>query len=106
MVKITDIRIKIKPDHHGIYATATIVLDHALCIRGLRIVKGRKGAFIGMPSYRKSSGKLFDYCFPINQATRNYLTEEIIKAFTNQFPDISPDLKVYSTQSVTLSNSD
>ena len=98
MIKITDIKIYPKPDHPGIHATVTIVINQAFCIRGLRIVRGKKGVFIGMPCQWDIGGKgPIDHCYPINQDTREYITRKIMEAFSEQYPELVKGVKVYST---------
>jgi stage V sporulation protein G len=44
-------------------------------VKNLRVVKGDKGIFIGMPSNKKKSGEYVDIFFPITQEARDRITD-------------------------------
>ena len=64
-------------------------------IKNIRIVKGRKGVFLGMPSNKNKRGEYVDIFFPINQQARNELTKLIFEEFQSKFPDLVKDVTVY-----------
>ena len=57
-------------------------------IRHIRIVKGAKGVFLGMPSARGDNpGQYIDIIFPIRQEIRAELTRLVIDEFRKKFPN-------------------
>jgi stage V sporulation protein G len=50
-------------------------------VKNLRIVKGEKGIFIGMPSNKRKNGEFIDLFFPITQDARDLITDAIIDKY-------------------------
>lgn len=61
---------------------ARVTLDDELVLTGIKILKGSKGLFIGMPSqYSAAQDEYFDIYFPITADFREELQEEILAAY-------------------------
>lgn len=82
--KITDVKIfKIK-QRGALLGYANIVLNNSFIIRGIKILESEKnGRFVAMPSRRLREEKRAyrDLCHPINQETREIITETIFNAY-------------------------
>jgi len=79
-IEVTGVRInKVNSDKCLAYAQVTI--NDGICIRDIRLLNGKNGRFIGMPSKKGTDGKYRDYVFPINSDVRKLLTEAIIKEY-------------------------
>ena len=64
-----DVRIhSIKPNE-SIKGTASVNINGAFAIRGVKIIEGSNGLFVSMPSY-KVGNEYKDICFPITQECR------------------------------------
>lgn len=79
-MNITEIRISLH-DHNKLKAFASVTVDDCFVIRGLKVIKGAKGMFIAMPSRKRPDGTYQDIAHPINSETRNWMEEEILKAY-------------------------
>ncbi len=67
-------------------------------IKNIRIVKGRKGVFLGMPSNKNKKGEYVDIFFPTNQESREYLTHLIVSQFQAEYPELMEGIGIYSVQ--------
>jgi stage V sporulation protein G len=63
---------------------ASIVIDDCIAITGVKIIEGRKRAFLQMPNARKKSGKFFDLAFPISSEVRNHIEKTILEEYGRQ----------------------
>ena len=79
-MEITEIRISLRDDNK-LKAFASITLDNCFVIRGLKIIEGAKGVFVAMPSRKRPDGTYQDVAHPINNSTRDWMEEQIIKAY-------------------------
>ena len=59
---------------------ASVNINGAFAIRGVKIVEGSNGLFVSMPSY-KSGNEYKDICFPITQECREQLNRAVIGAY-------------------------
>ncbi len=75
-VKIGDIRENANPK-----AYATAVLDNCFVVSGIRILNGKHGDFVAMPSYKNSKGDYTDYCHPITKEFKKEFDSAILEVF-------------------------
>ncbi len=78
---ITEVRIFPKENLGKTLAFANITIMDQFVVKNLRVVKGDKGIFIGMPSNKKKNGEYVDIFFPITQESREKITDLIVKKY-------------------------
>lgn len=76
-IKVTNIALQ---NEENLLARANIVLNDCLAIRGVKIVNGKHGAFISMPSYQ-ANGRFVEVCFPTTSEFRQQLHDSVIGAY-------------------------
>ena len=82
-MNITEIRITLRDDNK-LKGFASITLDDAFVIRGLKIIEGASGPFIAMPSRKRRDGTFQDIAHPINMETREWMEGLIIAAYKQE----------------------
>lgn len=87
MIEVTEVNVyPIKKKIEGSYvvAFAKVTLNDELIVNGIRIVKGKKGPFLGFPQeYNKNEGRGYDICFPISLRLRLHISEKVIAVWDN-----------------------
>lgn len=78
---ITEVRIFPKDNLGKTLAFANITIMDQFVVKNLRVVKGDKGIFIGMPSNKKKNGEYVDIFFPITQDAREKITQIIVDKY-------------------------
>jgi len=61
-------------------AFADISIGHFV-VKGLRIVEGKKGLFLSMPSEKSKDGKWYETFFPATKEAREVLNELVLTAY-------------------------
>lgn len=79
-MRITDIRV-FPVREEKLKAFVSIVLDECFMINDIKVIKGKEGYFISMPSRRKRTGKFKDIAHPLNNETRQAMEKEILAAY-------------------------
>ena len=79
-MRITEIRVSLLGDKE-LKAFISIVLDGCFVVRGLKIVKGKHGLFVAMPSRRRREGGYRDICHPLDTRTRRWMEAEIMAKY-------------------------
>lgn len=97
-VPITKTQVYARNDGKNTLGYAHITIGDTYVVKNLRIVKGKKGVFVGMPSNKTRRGDYIDVFFPITQEARIYLTKTVIEAFRSEFPDLMEGLSIYGLQ--------
>ena len=86
-IKVTDVRIFKINKRGALLGYANVVLNNSFIIRGIKILETDKnGRFVGMPSrrLRGEQRSYRDLCHPLNQETRQVITDAILEAFEDQ----------------------
>ena len=76
-VKITSFT----PNEGNLKAIASVNLDDCFAVKNLKVVEGRNGLFVSMPSYRGQDDEYHDICFPITAEMRTQLNDAVIGAY-------------------------
>lgn len=80
-----DVKVRIHSfsPNSSVRARASVELGGCFAVRGIKIVNGKNGLFISMPSYQ-SNGKSHDVCFPVTKDFREQLNEAIFAEYQQQ----------------------
>ena len=81
---ITDIRVFPIEDGKGILANASVTFGGVFVVTGLKVIDGKKGAFVSMPQYKSKDGEWKDSCFPITADFREELCEAVLEAYEDE----------------------
>ena len=84
-MNITDVKV-VKREANQLRGFATIIIDDAFVVKNIKIIQGKNGLFIAMPSYKLKNGEYKDVAHPLNTETRTQL-EELILAKYNETAD-------------------
>lgn len=83
-MKITDIRIRKVDGQSRLRAIVSITIDDAFAIHELRIIEGKEGLFVAMPSKEVGEGKFKDIAHPINVETRQMVEKAILEKYAEE----------------------
>ena len=62
-------------------AYATITFDDEFVIHNLKVIEGKSGLFVAMPSRKTKTGEFKDVAHPINSEFRAVLQDQILEAY-------------------------
>ena len=79
-MEITEIKV-FPLEEEKLRAFVSIVFDNCFMVNDIKIIRGRDGLFISMPSRRKRNGKFKDVAHPLNNETRQVIEEQILEAY-------------------------
>ncbi len=60
-----------------------LILD-AFLVKGLRVVQGKDGLFVGMPQQQGRDGKWYDTFHPVSREMRKGLQELVLESYAEQ----------------------
>jgi stage V sporulation protein G len=90
-MKVTAEIRKIYDENSNVKATASLTIEGAFVVRGVRLISGRNGLFVSMPSHRHFDGEYMDICFPINSDARLKIHDAVIEAYEKALHDLEHD---------------
>jgi len=80
-MEITNVRVYLRDGGDKLKAFASITLDAAFLVDGLKVFDGQKGLFVSMPSRKVPGGGYKDTAFPVTKEAREVLQEAVIGAY-------------------------
>ncbi|MFW6035378.1 MAG: septation regulator SpoVG [Halothermotrichaceae bacterium] len=83
-MEITEVRVFLTSQTGPTKAFASVTFDDCFVVKDMRIVDGKKGLFISMPSRKDKNGEFRDICHPINNDMRNLIHDTVIEKFNEE----------------------
>jgi stage V sporulation protein G len=81
---ITDVRIRQVTSESRLRAVASITIDECFAVHELRIIEGKEGLFVAMPSRQVTDGTFKDIAHPINVETRKMIEDAVIAKYKEE----------------------
>ena len=79
-MEITEVVVRPVEDEK-LRAYVSFTIENSLVIKDIKIVEGKNGLFVSMPSRRRKNGKYQDIAHPINSAFRKTLEDRIFSEY-------------------------
>ena len=84
-MNISDVRVRIvKKDDSKLKAVASVTFDDCFVVHDIKVIEGKDGYFIAMPSRKTNDGEHKDIAHPIKTETRENLISVILNAFEEE----------------------
>ncbi|HID42792.1 MAG TPA: septation protein spoVG [Archaeoglobaceae archaeon] len=81
MAEITEVRIYKSRTEGAVKAYATISLDNEFVVKGLKVLEGENGLWVGMPSRRVKDGSFQDLFHPASKEAREKIVKAVLEAY-------------------------
>ncbi len=62
-------------------AFVSVVFDSCFMVNDIKVIQGRDGLFISMPSRKKKNGRFKDVAHPLNNETRRMIEESVLAQY-------------------------
>ena len=79
-MEITEVKV-FPVNEEKLKAFVSVVFDRCFMVNDIKIINGREGLFISMPSRRKKNGEFKDVAHPLNNDTRQMLEDRILTEY-------------------------
>jgi stage V sporulation protein G len=79
-MQITEVKV-FPVDEEKLRAFVSIVFDSCFMVNDIKVIQGKDGLFISMPSRKKRNGKFKDVAHPLNNETRKMLENQILSEY-------------------------
>ena len=92
-MEITDIKIRKATAEGKLKAYVNVTFDDCFVVHNLKVIDGKDGAFIAMPSRKTQTGEYRDVAHPISPEFRAKMQEKILEAYekAEDTAEIGPD---------------
>jgi stage V sporulation protein G len=79
-MEITEVKV-FPIQEEKLKAFVSIVVDQCFMVNDIKIIQGREGLFISMPSRKKKNGEFKDVAHPLNNETRRMIEDKVLKEY-------------------------
>ena len=86
-MEITDIRVRKVAGEGKLKAYVTVTFDDCFVVHNVKIIEGKTGVFIAMPSRKTRAGEYKDVAHPIHPEFRAELQNRILERYNSGAPD-------------------
>ena len=80
-MQVTEVRIRKIEGEGKLKAYVTVTFDECFVIHNVKIIEGKAGLFIAMPSRKTANGEFKDVVHPINPEFRQALQDKIVAEY-------------------------
>ena len=80
-MKITDVRIRRLEAEGKLKAYAAVTFDDCFVVHNIKVIEGKSGLFVAMPSRKSADGEYMDIAHPISSDFRTELQDVILKEY-------------------------
>ncbi len=88
-MEVTDVKV-FPVSEEKLKAYVTITLDNSFVVRDLKIIAGKSGYFVAMPSKKRKDGTYRDMAHPLNTETRQMIESRVIAVYEKEIGGKSP----------------
>jgi stage V sporulation protein G len=89
-MKITDIRVKKVQGEGKLKAYVSVTFEECFVVHNMKVIDGKSGVFVAMPSRKTNKGEFKDVAHPITIDFRASLQDAILEAYALA-PDSTSD---------------
>lgn len=80
-MRITDVKVRKVDGTSRLKAIVEITIDEVFVVHELRVIEGKNGLFVAMPSRQVGENTYKDVAHPINAETRKMIEDAVLKAY-------------------------
>jgi stage V sporulation protein G len=93
-MQITDIRVRKLTGEGKLKAYVTVTFDDCFVVHNVKIIEGKSGVFIAMPSRKTRAGEYKDVAHPIHPEFRAELQQKILEKYDSGSGSDDPDMEI------------
>lgn len=97
-MQITDVRIRKISTDSKMKAIVSVTFDGEFVVHDIKVIEGKNGLFIAMPSRKTPNGEFKDITHPINTDTRQKIQDSILSEYERVKSQISADENTLSEE--------
>ncbi|HKM07172.1 MAG TPA: septation regulator SpoVG, partial [Sphaerochaeta sp.] len=82
-MEISEVRIRKVSQAGKLKAYVTVTFDNQFVVHNIKVIEGREGDFIAMPSRQLTNGEFKDVAHPICSKFRDHLQQVVMEAYVS-----------------------
>lgn len=87
---ISEVRVRRVNQAGKLKAYVTVTFDNQFVVHNIKVIEGRDGDFIAMPSRQLANGEFKDVAHPISSEFRDHLQKVVMEAYASNVEEGEP----------------
>jgi stage V sporulation protein G len=87
-LEVTEVRLRRVYPEGRMRAIVSITIDGEFVVHDIRVIDGKKGMFVAMPSKRTPDGEFRDIAHPISPVMREKIEAAVLEAYRKASEDL------------------
>ena len=102
-MEITKIEIRPMQNEGNLKAFCSVIFDDVFIVHSVKVIEGRNGLFVAMPSRKENDGEFRDIAHPIDNSFRLSLEEQVLQRYQEEMGHSRNGVSsAFVTQDVTI----
>ncbi|MBI3660273.1 septation regulator SpoVG [Candidatus Acetothermia bacterium] len=94
-MEITKIEIRPMQNEGNLKAFCSVIFDNVFIVHSVKVIEGRNGLFVAMPSRKENNGEFRDIAHPIDNSFRLSLEEQVLHRYQEEIGHSHNGLSVH-----------
>lgn len=90
-MEITKVEIRPMRDEGNLKAFCSVIFDDVFIVHSVKVIQGREGLFVAMPSREVGSGEYRDIAHPIDNEFRLRLEKAVLARYHEVVTQLDPE---------------
>ena len=91
-MEITKVEIRPMRDEGNLKAFCSVILDDVFIVHSVKVIRGRDGLFVAMPSREVGNGEYRDIAHPIDNDFRLQLEKAVLDRYHEVVGQLDPEV--------------
>lgn len=83
-MRISEVKVRPVEGKERFKAWVTVTFDNEFRIHGLKVIQGKDGPFVAMPSRKLPNGQFIDTAYPLKKELREMIQREVLAEYYRQ----------------------
>ncbi|MBE0478090.1 septation protein SpoVG family protein [Candidatus Aerophobetes bacterium] len=83
-MRISEVKVRKVEGKERFKAWVTLTFDNEFRIHGLKIIQGKDGPFVAMPSRKLPNGDFIDTAYPLNKELRETIQKAVLVEYNHE----------------------
>jgi stage V sporulation protein G len=101
-MEITKIEIRPMKNEGNLKAFCSVIFDEVFIVHSIKVIEGREGLFVAMPSRAMANGEFRDIAHPINNDFRLKLEQRVLQQYQEEVQALARPEEDILTEDVTF----
>ena len=92
-MRVTNVKLKVLEGMGRLKAAGSVCLDEELVINGVRVVEGKKGLFVALPTRQDTEGNYRSIVYALDEGLREQIAKDVLDVYWHGYDGATQEVK-------------